>query len=516
MISSRQAESNNKVSLAASTRVYEYDDDDDDGGAHEQEKTLCSPVCAKDKEDGELEVSDEEDETKNIAREESEDTESEDDNCSRHRRYSSSPSQSPKKQRSPSHKTDRAASPEQEMFAPQKSVNTTQWGGKRGRSPSPTKVDGMEGEFDSKNGQIRHGRQITHSNAPNTKIRHNTASRRDYGIDQRERDTVQQLGISRYTVEGFRDLAPSHIGGQILNKVYELRGNEKICFRCGDIGHLGDHCATWKTQSCPEEMNQGECALEKSCPFAHRSERMRTSFGVICSRVRFTHSHASDSTIAFVLGCKSRRHHISRCPYSICVLCTGNHASSVCTLQTNRDQPSIRTGMHKGGKGSQYGGRGYRGRGRRGGHNGRSRGYGKGGRTNSHQQPHQYTRHANGYQGGYKNNSSNADAQLSSKNYSAPFNAGGDDQSPKYKPRSTSKHYRSDSPTYTPESRSYSTLEHPEKREETNATLSAERTVEDARPWKKLPHATPSAKTTEWEPMSSHKSEQKIMANAEI
>lgn len=152
----------------------------------------------------------------------------------------------------------------------------------------------------------------------------------DCKVDPWDRREVQRLGITRYTVEAFRDIAPSHINGMLLHQVEELRSGERLCCRCGQRGHLGDQCADWKTQQCPSELrgsHRGRCQFTATCQFTHHGEEIRRYAKQVCTKVCLSHSDAAGTTIALVLGCMSTNHGIESCPYTICLQRAKNRPS---------------------------------------------------------------------------------------------------------------------------------------------------------------------------------------------
>jgi hypothetical protein len=168
----------------------------------------------------------------------------------------------------------------------------------------------------------------------------------EYSLAPRRIDEVIMLGITRNTVDVFRDLPPSHIGGLLLNKVTEL-GDQPFCDHCGAAGHAENVCREPST----------------------------------CVKVVYssgTNSSGSGSdVVAIVLGCRSLRHSISECPYTSCTLCSGQHNRTACRLYK---EPASRTTAPER-KHSPYGGRGKgaRGKGGKGARGGKG---GKGGKGN--------------------------------------------------------------------------------------------------------------------------------------
>ena len=171
----------------------------------------------------------------------------------------------------------------------------------------------------------------------------------EYAIAPRRLDEVKMLGVQRTTVDVFRDLPPSHIGGLLLNKlsVVDERG---FCEHCGVAGHVSAVCREPST----------------------------------CVKVIYsngTPSGSGASVVAIVLGCRSQRHTIGECPYTSCTLCSGQHSRTSCRLfqepRPDRERSwSGRGGRGKGSRGKKGGGRGNRGKsnGGRGGSKGKGRG----------------------------------------------------------------------------------------------------------------------------------------------
>ena len=146
------------------------------------------------------------------------------------------------------------------------------------------------------------------------------------------RREVQRLGITRYTVEAFRKVAPSHINGMLLHQVEELRSGEKLCCRCGQRGHLDNQCADWKTQQCPSELrgsHRGRCNFSTTCQFTHQGEDIRRFVKQFCTKVCLLRNEGG-TTIALVLGCMSTNHAIESCPYTITLPSSTNHSNDTC------------------------------------------------------------------------------------------------------------------------------------------------------------------------------------------
>ena len=166
----------------------------------------------------------------------------------------------------------------------------------------------------------------------------------EYSLAPRRIDEVIMLGITRDTVDVFRDLPPSHIGGLLLNKVTEV-GDGGFCDHCGVAGHAENVCREPST----------------------------------CVKVVYSSSGSGSAVVAIVLGCRSLRHSISECPYTSCTLCSKQHNRTACRLYK---EPASRTTAPER-KHSPYGGRGKgaRGGGGKGGKGARGGGGGKWGKA---------------------------------------------------------------------------------------------------------------------------------------
>jgi hypothetical protein len=166
------------------------------------------------------------------------------------------------------------------------------------------------------------------SNQPKASSNYNI---RNYKVEQRNSSDVKRVGITSRTVDAFRDLAPSHVDGLRLHKIFEIRDGDKLCVQCGETGHVAQQCSTWKTVQCRQD-ETGKCSYGKSCRFSHRGDTVRNPASVFCNQVRVFQGIARDTRIVMILGCQSKRHHIDDCPFSTCLLCGSGHHQRFCTL----------------------------------------------------------------------------------------------------------------------------------------------------------------------------------------
>jgi len=79
-----------------------------------------------------------------------------------------------------------------------------------------------------------------------------------------------------------------------------------VCFRCGEVGHVRQHCLSHKVKLCYHH-ERGACR-DEHCTYAHGEKELRTPWRPRCIRVVRV-----DGQLVCI-GCNSTEHTFRRCP----------------------------------------------------------------------------------------------------------------------------------------------------------------------------------------------------------
>lgn len=79
---------------------------------------------------------------------------------------------------------------------------------------------------------------------------------------------------------------------------------DRICFRCGQMGHARYQCLTYRIRMCPYAI----ACTDSNCRYAHSMAELRRPWEIRCVRV------VRQGTRFMCIGCNSRDHTFRNCP----------------------------------------------------------------------------------------------------------------------------------------------------------------------------------------------------------